>query len=358
VTPRRARSCVGAELDSLHGGISLPSVGATSYGPARLDRNLSAVLYHPHVELPPPVTADAPPLAVPPELPRARLLAAPRVWPSLLAPVIAMIGAVFASAIGVLVVAALSDPGLMKGNFAKNLEHWFDTHIAWFPAIFASLVPSQVVFIGTAIFFATVDRERWYERLGFVRWKVPSSLVVLAILGMLGVQFATGLVADRLIREPSSSLKMMARMFTEPQGLAAVGVGLLMSVLPGVCEEALFRGFTQRGLLRRWSPAVAIGVTSIYFALAHFDVQHSIAVIPLGVWLGFVAWKTGSVWASALCHFTNNAVAFVVLRVWGDTGPEGSRSPVYYVAGVVCVVITVLAAVRLQKIETSPCVRA
>jgi membrane protease YdiL (CAAX protease family) len=261
-----------------------------------------------------------------------------------------MVGAGFASAIAVVLVAVLSDPGITKGNAAENIQHWMDAHIASFPAIFASIVPAQLVFLGTAVFFAAFDRERWFARLGFVRWQVPFSLVVLAVLGTLGVQFAIGLVADALIREPSDSLKMLARMFTEPKGIAAVGVGFLMSVLPGVCEEALFRGFMQRGLLRRWSPSVAIGVTSVYFAIAHFDVQHSLAVLSLGAWLGFVAWKTGSVWATALCHFTNNAFAFVVLRVWGDAGTGTPKHAIYYVMGSVFVVLTIVAAVRLHTV--------
>jgi uncharacterized protein len=298
-----------------------------------------------------PPSLPAPPVAIsaPPGIPRESIAAAPKVWPSLLAPFVGVVAAGLASGVAIVLVAILLNPRGDKEEFLKNFEHWIETNATSFPAIVAMLVPAQIVFFGTAAFFALMGREPWSQRLGFVRAKVSSSTVTLAVLGTLGVHFVIGVVAAQLIDEPSSALKALARMFSEPEGLAAVGVGLMMSVLPGVCEESLFRGFTQRGLLRRWHPAVAIGVTSCLFALAHFDVQHSISVIPLGAWLGFVAWKTASVWPAALCHFTNNGVAFVVLRIWGSDEEGIPNSPVYYVAGIALVGLAILATIRLVK---------
>src|SRR5262249_6394423 len=156
-----------------------------------------------------------------------------------------------------------------------------------------------------------------------------------------------------------SSIKMLGRMFTEPKGIAAIVVGLLMSALPGLCEETLFRGYTQRGLLRRWPPVVAIGVTSIFFALAHFDVQHYLTVLPLGAWLGFVAWKTESVWPTVLAHFVNNGAAFIVLRIFGDPERPGAlHIPIYYLVGAALVAITILATIRLLKIKLSTAIPA
>jgi len=267
-----------------------------------------------------------------------------------LAPIAGTVAAVLASGTSFLIVALVSDPELTKGDIGKNFEQWSVAHATSFVAIFATLVPTQIAFFGTACFFAAFDRRRWWARLGFVRWKVPFSTIMLAVVGTLGVHFAIGVIAERLIHEPSESIKMIGRMFTEPQGLAAIGVGLLMSVLPGLCEEALFRGYTQSGLLRRLDPVAAIGVTSILFSIAHFDLQHSLAVLPLGAWLGFVAWKTGSVWPAVLCHFVNNGVSFVVLRLTADSERPGSpTSPLYYVVGVLLLVAAVLAARRLIR---------
>jgi membrane protease YdiL (CAAX protease family) len=261
-----------------------------------------------------------------------------------------MIAAAVAGGTAISILAIASNPRLIEGDFEKNFTEWYHAHVASFPVIFAAIVPAQVAFFGAAFLFALLDRGGWRPRLGMIGWKTPRATLALAILGTLGVQFVIGLVADKLIVEPSETLKMLHRMFAEPQGIAMVGVGFLMSALPGVCEESLFRGFMQRGLLRRWHPAAAIGVSSLLFGLAHFDLQHSLAALALGVWLGFVAWRTGSVWPAALCHFTNNLVAFVRLRLGDDA--EKLRPPhgaVYYVVGVILVGVAILATSRLLR---------
>lgn len=293
----------------------------------------------------PPVMSRETPPTVSPELP-----ATPGIWLSLVAPIIALVAAIFAASTVIAILAILSDPRLGRGNVQGNLEQWFEENSTTFPMIVAALVPVQIAFFGTAVLFAILEREQWRPRLGFVRWKASHSTVALAVIGTLGVQFAIDLVASQLIDELSDSLEKLMKMFSEPRGLAAVGVGFLMSVLPGLCEETLFRGFTQRGLLRRWSPALAIGVTSVFFALAHFDMQHSPAVFPLGVWIGFVAWKTGSVWPAVLCHFVNNLAAFVFMRLWGDLDDlENPDDPIFYAVGAVLVAFTVIATVRLMR---------
>jgi len=41
------------------------------------------------------------------------------------------------------------------------------------------------------------------------------------------------------------------------------------------------------------------------------DPIHMLGVVPLGLWLGAVAWRADSVWPAMICHSANNAVAVV-----------------------------------------------
>jgi hypothetical protein len=93
-------------------------------------------------------------------------------------------------------------------------------------------------------------------------------------------------------------------------------LSILLSVIPALVEETLFRGYLQRRFLQRWSPAVAISVSSLLFALMHMDsLQHIIAVVPLGFVNGLLAYRTNSVKPGMLVHAIHNtgAVGFGAL---------------------------------------------
>ena len=53
----------------------------------------------------------------------------------------------------------------------------------------------------------------------------------------------------------------------------------------------------------------------LIFSAAHLDPIHVLGVIPLGVWLGAIAWRAGSVWPAMFCHAVNNAVAVAAAAV-------------------------------------------
>jgi membrane protease YdiL (CAAX protease family) len=125
------------------------------------------------------------------------------------------------------------------------------------------------------------------------------SIAVLAV----GVLFAVALTwiipAPPIVEELYKAMK--------PED--AVPFVLFIAVLPGVIEELLFRGYVQRRLLERWHPATAILVSSTLFALVHLQPHHVVFAFPLGVWFGVIAWRTGSVYPSMLCHaFVNGGV--------------------------------------------------
>ncbi len=120
--------------------------------------------------------------------------------------------------------------------------------------------------------------------------------------------------------EQSEHLKMLTEAFRNQSEQGYLWLLLiLIGCLPAVCEEALFRGYIQRGFLRKWQPAVSIGVAGLLFAAFHMDPVHSIAVIPLGLWLGYLAWSSKSIWPAVAGHFINNVVS-VLTALPDDTG--------------------------------------
>jgi membrane protease YdiL (CAAX protease family) len=105
--------------------------------------------------------------------------------------------------------------------------------------------------------------------------------------------------------KPDASVEQMYEQMTPAVALPFI---LYIALAPGFAEEILFRGYAQRRLLERWPAWIAILVTSAVFALFHVTPTAMVAVFPLGVWLGVLAWRTGSVWPGIVCHATVNGV--------------------------------------------------
>jgi membrane protease YdiL (CAAX protease family) len=92
---------------------------------------------------------------------------------------------------------------------------------------------------------------------------------------------------------------------------------VLIGVVPGFCKELFFRGLLQRRLLKSWSAPAAIGVTSLIFAVVHLDPPAVALALVLGVWLGVIAWRTGSIVPTMVAHMAINSlwnIAQIVLR--------------------------------------------
>ena len=84
-------------------------------------------------------------------------------------------------------------------------------------------------------------------------------------------------------------------------------IGILLSttivVLAPFGEELLFRGFLQKKLEESWKDITrAVLVTSLFFAFIHMNPVWIIQIYLLGVILGYLAWKTGSILTSLVLH--------------------------------------------------------
>lgn len=92
--------------------------------------------------------------------------------------------------------------------------------------------------------------------------------------------------------------------------------GLLLSVLviggsAGICEELLFRGTIQRGF-ESFGAVKSILVTSVLFGLMHVDFQRFLGTFLLGGIIGFIVYRTNSIYGGILAHFTNNSTAVIL----------------------------------------------
>ena len=168
-------------------------------------------------------------------------------------------------------------------------------------------LPGQLGLLFVVYVAARLSPARSAERLGFVDSRLTwfqwlATGVATVIPAAIGLGLATALA---LVIEADESV---AEMYEKMNCGIAIPFILFISLVPGFAEEMLYRGYMQRRLLKRWSPVWAILTTSLLFALSHVTPHAIVFTFPVGLWLGYVSWKTNSIWPTVLGHAFINGI--------------------------------------------------
>ncbi|MBU3179901.1 CPBP family intramembrane glutamic endopeptidase [Clostridium psychrophilum] len=83
-------------------------------------------------------------------------------------------------------------------------------------------------------------------------------------------------------------------------------------VIAPIYEEIIFRGILLRGMARKISPNIALLVSALLFAVVHMNIAQGINAFFLGIVLGLIYLRSGSIYLSIFAHFINNLMALLV----------------------------------------------
>ncbi|MBL8850325.1 MAG: CPBP family intramembrane metalloprotease [Planctomycetaceae bacterium] len=183
------------------------------------------------------------------------------------------------------------------------------------PALFLSLIPFQLTMTAFMLFAGYMSPEPMKQRLGLLPQTGRkyggiklSTMASFTMASALALNFAMFLLAG-----PVDGTDPINEAATNGSWITITILSIVISVIPALVEETLFRGYIQRRFLARWSPAVAITASTLLFAGMHMDSwQHIVAVIPLGAVTGLLAYRTNSVKPGMLVHGVHNVVAVAV----------------------------------------------
>jgi sodium transport system permease protein len=90
---------------------------------------------------------------------------------------------------------------------------------------------------------------------------------------------------------------------------------VLVAIVPAICEELAFRGFILSGLRRMGHPGRAIVYSALLFGLTHSILQQSLAAALVGLVLGLIAVRTGSIFPCMVFHMIHNALGLGAAKV-------------------------------------------
>jgi membrane protease YdiL (CAAX protease family) len=135
---------------------------------------------------------------------------------------------------------------------------------------------------------------------------------------------------------------------------------LLAALVPGIWEELAFRGFVLTNLQLRFSPAVAVVISSIVFGLFHFSnlfgnwddigsvVAGAVAATTLGLGWGYLAIKTNSIVPVILSHYLVDVLLYNEFLIDPMAGDD-STSVVYLAVALVYPLLTILFTKSLYR---------
>ncbi len=133
-------------------------------------------------------------------------------------------------------------------------------------------------------------------------WK----LLLISFLMTFGTAWVIGVILE-LFPFYEDMVKQYAEMF---EGLNPFLLIIGGAVIGPICEEIIFRGIILKEFLLRYDYKKAILYSSIIFSAIHMMPLQVIATFPVGLVLGYIYYKTNSLWLVSIIHIINNTLSF------------------------------------------------
>jgi len=172
---------------------------------------------------------------------------------------------------------------------------------------------SAIIGVGFIALFASIRKGVSISQyLGLKRITGKQVLAVLGIMaGFIILSDGLGIFINR-----EASNDFVVNIYTTSVWPLLLWVSLI--IFAPIFEEAFFRGFLFEGFRQsRLGPIGAVLLTAFAWALLHiqYDLFNIATIFIMGILLGVVRIKTGSLWSTIIMHGFNNMVALIVIAL-------------------------------------------
>jgi uncharacterized protein len=185
------------------------------------------------------------------------------------------------------------------------------------PGLLAGSVASSTALMLTIVL---VVRPLEPARLRLLPGWETSRAIAVMVIGMLTLGQALDSLTALVGFGDRGSMAVIRHALEAARGPDLFGAVVVIGVLAGCAEEVFFRGYMQTRLRAYWPPRLAVAVTTLCFAVLHFDPSavHVVLAGVLSLYLGFVAEVADSTLPAIVCHVINNVV-FTLQTALGGT---------------------------------------
>ncbi|MCI0377666.1 MAG: ABC transporter permease subunit [Gemmataceae bacterium] len=191
-----------------------------------------------------------------------------------------------------------------------------------------SAAAAVVLFLGLPALSAFFGRVRWSSGFGFASPRFLASAGGLA-LGLSLWPWVLQLLAHLHAERGAELREHLAAFLVQAQLASPVLLAATFGIQAAV-EELYFRGYLFAALRRHMPAWMTITVTALLFGFLHvvmggaFGWERLLPSTLMGFVLGWVRWRSGSVWPCIVLHVSHNVLLNLAPRLFEMSGDEVS----------------------------------
>lgn len=175
----------------------------------------------------------------------------------------------------------------------------------------ASMLIRYLLINGIPLWIAYLNRKRITNLTSFNLTLENKIIIPFLVVGALVLIHGIAAPIQSLIPVPEGLRKALLD-FGSQTGILTF---ILLVIAAPVLEELIFRGIILDGLLKKYSPLNSILISSFFFGLSHLNPWQFILGFLLGIFSGWVYYRTRSILPSIIIHATANFSGYL-LRVF------------------------------------------
>jgi membrane protease YdiL (CAAX protease family) len=170
-------------------------------------------------------------------------------------------------------------------------------------------------------------------------------IIPLVIIGTIALLFGIITPIGNLIPMPES-IKKAFMDFGSQTGIFAF---FLMVIAAPILEELIFRGIILDGLLKNYSPTKSILISSLLFGLVHLNTWQFVTGLIIGIFSGWVYYRTRSLSFSIIIHASANLSGFL-MRFFIDIDSSMDGTLLYMYGGLTNLILAIVGSVLIVTV--------
>jgi len=142
-----------------------------------------------------------------------------------------------------------------------------------------------------------------------------AALTLIVALGAWAAASGWQALQSHFLPMPDMYVDQMEKLISASRARPLLYLVAMLGILPGICEEYLFRGYMLSGYRQRLSNTGAILLVAVAFGAFHLDPYRFVGATALGAVLGFIAVRGNSLYLPMLAHIANNSLGVIAANI-------------------------------------------